>query len=356
MQWQLSEEQEAYRSSLGDWLDNVATPEAVRGWLESEDQATFERRFASDGWAAVGTGEELGGQGGGLLELCLTAEALGRSAAPSAGWLANVLAIPALAADPVSAELAFGDAPVALLTPADMIPGAGPTLTVDSEGRVSGAVRRVLGAAEGTRLVAVVQGEGGFCLRLVAPGSGVSIRGHSLLDRSRAIADVTLDAAPSKPLDVDARMVVAQAASRAAVLVAADSLGTMQAMLSMAVEYSKQRHQFGVPIGSFQAVKHAAASILVDIEAGRSAIYYTAAAIDGAGDHHELQAAAIKAQVTAAGAKAADSALTLHGAIGYTWEHDLHHYFKRAKLNEHLFGAPGRWNELIADGLGLATL
>jgi alkylation response protein AidB-like acyl-CoA dehydrogenase len=356
MQWQLSEEQEAYQSSLGDWLEHVAPADVVRGWLESEDQATFAHRFASEGWAAVGIAEELGGQGGGLLELCLTAEALGRSAVPSAGWLANVIAVPALAADPESAERAFGDAPVALLTPAEVIPGAGPVLHLDADGRVSGVVPRVLGAAEATRFVAIVGGGAGLSLRLVEAGSAVSLQRHALLDRSRSIADVTLDAAPSEPLNVDAGAFLAGAANRAAVLVAADSLGAMQAMLTMAVDYSKQRHQFGVPIGSFQAVKHAAASILVDIEGARSAIYYTAAAVDGDGELSDLQAAAVKAQVTAAGVKAADSALTLHGAIGYTWEHDLHHYFKRAKLNEHLFGAPGRWNERIADGLALAPL
>lgn len=356
MQWQLSEEQEAYQSSLGDWLRDVAGAEVVRGWLEVDDQETFARRFAEEGWAGVGTDEELGGQGGGLLELCLTAEALGRAAAPSGTWLANVLAVPALVADRTTAEQAFAEAPIALLAPADSIPGSARSLTADAGGRVSGVVARVLGAAEAARFVAVVEDANGLSLRLVQANEGVSTQRHALLDRSRSVADVTLRDAPSRRLDVDAEQFLARAASRAAVVVAADSLGAMQTMLSMAVDYSLQRHQFGVPIGSFQAVKHAAAQMLVEIEAGRSAIYYAAAAVDGAGEHSVLQAAAVKAQVTAAGAKAADSALTLHGAIGYTWEHDLHHFYKRTKLNEYLFGAPGKWNERIADGLVLTPL
>jgi alkylation response protein AidB-like acyl-CoA dehydrogenase len=142
-------------------------------------------------------------------------------------------------------------------------------------------------------------------------------------------------------------------AARAAVLVAADSLGAMERMLDMAVTYSKHRHQFGVPIGSFQAVKHAAASILVDVEAARSVVYFAAASVDDRGPLSALHAAAAKAQVTAAGTRTGDAALTLHGAIGYTWEHDLHLLYKRAKLDEHLFGAPKTWNERLADRLPL---
>jgi alkylation response protein AidB-like acyl-CoA dehydrogenase len=137
------------------------------------------------------------------------------------------------------------------------------------------------------------------------------------------------------------------------VLAAADALGAMHRMLDLAVEYSLQRRQFGVPIGSFQAVKHAAATILVGVEAGRSVVYYAAASLDAGHEERLLHAAAAKAQVTAEAVRAADSALTMHGAIGYTWEHDLHLYAKRARLDEHLFGAPARWNERIADGLAL---
>ena len=108
-----------------------------------------------------------------------------------------------------------------------------------------------------------------------------------------------------------------------------------------------------MPIGSFQAVKHAAASMLVEVEAARSAVYFAAASVDAGGPQSALHAAAVKAQVTAAGARVADSALTLHGAIGYTWEHDLHLFYKRAKLDEYLYGAPAAWNERIADGLRL---
>jgi alkylation response protein AidB-like acyl-CoA dehydrogenase len=352
MRWQLSEEQEAYRQSFGAWLADVAPHEVVRQWLDDGDATEFAGRLIRDGWAGVGVPETLGGQGGGLVELALTAELLAGAAVPSATWLATALAVPALG---TGADVAaFEGEHAALLSPADVIPGAGPRLTTDGEGLLHGTVPRVLAGDLASQFVAVVDGPGGSpCLRLVPAGGGVQPQTRRLLDRSRSVADIAIEGTPSGPLDVDARDFLAGCAARAAVLVAADSLGAMARMLDMAVEYSKQRHQFGVPIGSFQAVKHAAASMLVDVEAARSAVYFAAASVDGGGPQSVLHAAAVKAQVTAAGARAADGALTLHGAIGYTWEHDLHLFYKRAKLDEHLFGGPARWNERIADGLKL---
>ena len=193
-------------------------------------------------------------------------------------------------------------------------------------------------------------------LRLVeASGPGVTRTRRKLLDRSRSVADVTLDRAPSRRLGVpDPGEVLLQAPARAAVLVAADALGASAKMLDLAVAYSRQRHQFGVPIGSFQAVKHAAATMLVGVEAARSAVYFAAASVDAGGPEALLHAAAVKAQVTGEGSRAADSALTLHGAIGYTWEYDLQLFYKRARLDEKLAGSPEWWNERIADGRALA--
>lgn len=345
MRWQLSEEQQAYQEAFGGWLASVAGPQAVRSWLEAGDGDTFAARFVEAGWGGVGVPEDQQGQGGGFLELVLTAEALGGTAAPSAAWLAGVLAAPAVG---------HSDAAVAVLVPADAMPLVATGLHSDISGRISGTVEGVLAGAQASRFVVVVDASERRQLRLVDAGApGVEVRPAALLDRSRAVASVTLAGVESSVLEVPVEEFVTGFAARAAVLTAADSLGAMQRMLDLAVEYSKQREQFGVPIGSFQAVKHAAASILVDVEAARSALYYTAASVDTKQPGHELHAAAVKAQVTAAGAHAADSALTLFGAIGYTWEHDLHYFYKRVKLNLALYGTPSQWNELIADSLDL---
>jgi alkylation response protein AidB-like acyl-CoA dehydrogenase len=352
MQWKLSEEQDAYQKAFREWLADVASAETVRRWADAGDASAFESRFVADGWAGVGLAEDLGGQGGGLVELALTAEELARAAAPSAAWLATVLAVPALAGRGSLIAPVLAGETVALLVPADTVPDQTSPLTVDADGAVSGAVPLVLAGDTATRFV-VLAGAGALELRLVDAGArGISRTRRRPLDRSRSVADVTLDRVASVRLEAPAE-VLRLASARAAVLVAADSLGATERMLDMAVAYSKQRRQFGVPIGSFQAVKHAAATILVGVEAARSAVYLAAASVDAGDPQAPLHAAAVKAQVTAEGARAADSALTMHGAIGYTWEHDLHLFFKRARLDEKLYGAPAVWNERIADGLAL---
>jgi alkylation response protein AidB-like acyl-CoA dehydrogenase len=351
--WNLSPEQDAYQEAFGGWLSDVAAPDVVRRWLDAGDATAFEKLFADGGWGGVGLPEDLGGQGGGLVELALTAEELARAAAPSAGWLATVLAAPALAqaGHRDLAELALAGQTAAYLVPAECIPDEAPPLSVDETGAISGSVPRVLAGGTAVRFVVPTGQE----LRLVEAGAlEVTRTGRRLLDRSRSVADVRLDRAPSQRLELaDPAEVLRQASARAAVLVAADSLGASGRMLDLAVAYSKQRHQFGVPIGSFQAVKHAAAMILVGVEAARSAVYFAAASVDAGGPEAFLHAAAVKAQVTAEGARTADSALTLHGAIGYTWEYDLQLFYKRARLDEKLLGPPAQWNERIAAGLAL---
>jgi alkylation response protein AidB-like acyl-CoA dehydrogenase len=183
--------------------------------------------------------------------------------------------------------------------------------------------------------------------------TGVGVHPRSLLDRSRDVADITLDDVAARRLETDAAVALGEIATRAAVLVAADALGASERMLQLAVDYSKQRHQFGRPIGSFQAVKHSAAQMLVTVESSLSIVCYAAQSAEEGLPEHAIHAAVAKAQVTGSSAELADSALTLHGAIGYTWEHDLHLFYKRAKLDRVLFGTPAAWNERIADALPL---
>jgi alkylation response protein AidB-like acyl-CoA dehydrogenase len=345
-----------FRDSFREWLAAYAAAATVRQWLSDDDVAPFEARLATEGWLGVGFGEELGGQGGGLLELALAAEQLGYAAAPGGSWLASVLAVPALAGQPdvCAGVLERGDFAVLAVTagcPPDE-PAPGPVRWV--HGGLQGTVPAVLGAGQACRLVVPVWADGGCTLFLVeARQAGVSRRGRKLLDRTRSAADVTFAAASGLRLDLDGGQVLATAALRAAVLVAADSLGAAARMLELAVDYSKQRTQFGVPIGSFQAMKHAAATMLVSVEASRSIAYFAAASVEQERDGSPLHAAAAKAQVSAAGERAADAALTMHGAIGYTWEHDLQLFYKRAKLNAQLYGSPEVWNERLASGLPL---
>ena len=179
---------------------------------------------------------------------------------------------------------------------------------------------------------------------------GVRVRPRALTDRSRSFADVVLDGARGSAIPLEAGAALDAAALRAAVLVAADALGVMEHMLDATAEYALQRKQFGVVIGSFQAVKHAAAEMLVKVESARSIVYLAAASVEAGHPDALLHAAAAKAQVCGAASAAADTALTLHGAVGYTWEHELQIFYKRAKLDAALFGSPTAWNERLATG------
>lgn len=354
MRWELSEEQADFRSVLADWLGERCDAETLRGWLDAGDHGAFAEQFVAEGWFGVGSPEELGGQGGGLVELVLTAEELGRRSAPSSAWLGSMLVLPALASDPEAAEALLVDGVATVLAcPADAVVGPVDGVSLD-DGVLTGRIPTVLGAGLARRLVVPVATTDGAAFVLVdSDQHGVEVADRPLTDRTRAVADVVLDAASGTALSAGPSAALAEAALRGAVLVAADALGVMERMLDMTVEYAGQRKQFGVPIGSFQAVKHAAAEMLVKVEAARSIVYPAAAMLDVGREDAAAHAAAAKAQVTGAASAAADTALTLHGAIGYTWEHELQVCYKRAKLDAPLFGSPTAWNERLADALDL---
>ena len=354
MRWELSEEQSLFTTSLREWLGERAGSAAVRGWLDAGDLSSFERLFVGEGWAGVGFDEEVGGQGGGLLELALTARELGRAAAPSSGWLQSAIVAPALADQPALVREALDSGEVtALAVRADRIPAAARSVQ-SSAGRLRGRIPCVLGAARSRRLLVPVPDGDATSLWLVDTAeASVGIHPRSLLDRSRDVSDVVLDDVAVRALEIDAAAAIGEIATRAAVLVAADALGAAERMLQLAVDYSKQRKQFGQPIGAFQAVKHAAAQMLVTVESAMSIVCYAAQSAEEGLPERATHAAVAKAQVTRGSAELADSALTLHGAIGYTWEHDLQLFYKRAKLDRVLFGTPAAWNERIAAALPL---
>lgn len=137
---------------------------------------------------------------------------------------------------------------------------------------------------------------------------------------------------------------------------AADALGAASRLLDKTVGYVGERRQFGVPVGSFQAVKHGAAEMLVDVEASRSAVMYAAWSVAEREEDAALQASIAKSIACAAAVRVADKPLFPHGAIGYTWEHDLQFPFKRIKSDALLFGSPDAHRELIAARLELVAI
>ena len=203
--------------------------------------------------------------------------------------------------------------------------------------------------APGADVAIVVDGSQACAVDLAAPGAGVVAR--SLVDPGRSIGDLRFDGAPAQPLGPAGDL--ADAAALGALLTAAEAVGAAGRLLEMTVDYAGQRVQFGVVIATFQAVKHAAADMLVDVETARSAVQYAAWAL-GAGGAGALPAVNMaKSYAVPAAVAVADRALALHGAVGFTWEHDLHLFLKRIHTAAALFGTASAHREQLASSLDL---
>jgi alkylation response protein AidB-like acyl-CoA dehydrogenase len=154
---------------------------------------------------------------------------------------------------------------------------------------------------------------------------------------------------------------VAEVLDRAAVALAAEQVGVASRALDMAVEYAKVRHQFGRPIGSFQAVKHLLADVLLEVESTRAAAHYAPLAAENAehAEHADPELPAVaslaKAFCSEACLQATEENIQVHGGIGFTWEHPAHLYLKRAKTSQLLFGDPAYHRELLARRIGMGT-
>ena len=293
--------------------------------------------------------EDQGGAGFGLADVVVVLEEAAAVLRPEPLLWSSVLAVSALSAadhpDLVAADLkalAAGELVGTVAIVSD-------SLEVDA-GRASGTLRRVPVAAAAD-LVVLGDDRGLWLLRL--DGRGVQVHPLEVLDETRRQADVTLD---------DAEVVALASGDRAAALVtrlrrattigaAAEHVGIMNRLLADTVAYVSSREQFGRPSGSFQAVKHRLADVLIDLERARSAVTYAAALHDDAPD--DLATEVAGAVATDAVLRTVHEAVQLHGGIGFTWEHDAHLYVKRALGDEGLLGPAGQHRQRIADLVGV---
>jgi alkylation response protein AidB-like acyl-CoA dehydrogenase len=344
MDLSFTDEQQFLREAVRGAVARAASFEQVRAWVleESADHAPALALAAAQGWTGIGIPEDLGGQGGGLLEVAILAEELGRGAVPADPLYATLLAGLALSGTEEAPEhvpaLAEGERVGALV-----LNGAGPAHPAPA----GEPTPLVLAAPIADLFVSFGEDDG---LELRAPDA-VSVQERPLVDRTRLVGDVAIAGPPMARLSGAGRAVDAHAA----VILAADAPGACGRMLELTVEYVGQRVQFGVPVGSFQAVKHTAAEMLVAIEGLRAAVQYAAWAVGEGEPGAELDAWVAKARAARAATFVADKALFLHGAVGYTWEHDLQLLFKRAKSDAALFGGAAAYDERIADALALTA-
>ncbi|WP_320670562.1 acyl-CoA dehydrogenase family protein [Patulibacter defluvii] len=325
MRFELSEDQQEIQRTARELLAERSSFAQVRAAAEArrEDDALW-GELRELGWPGIAIGEAHGGSGLGVIELAAIAEELGRAVTP-VPFLGTALAGLVVQHDGDDEQrerwlpgLASGELRGAVTLPGDATP-------------VPGA------ADEGLVVVATADGP-----LLHAPGSGVATavdaidptRGHG---RVAATAPAATDGGPGGGLD------------RAAVVVAAELVGVLQRALDLTVAYVKDRKQFGVPVGSFQAVKHEAAQMLRDVEVAR-VLVANAAWVADAGEPDALAPAAAlaKAAASAAGRRVGAQAIQLHGGIGFTWEADLHWLFKRAHVDAVLLGGAGHHRRRIA--------
>jgi len=298
------------------------------------------------GVAALAVPEQYGGAGFTSFETHLVAEQLGESLSPAPLLGSAVFATQAIllsgndaAAKRLLPGLADGSVTAAVAWSGWRLDGGGVTATTSDGRRLSGTADLVLGG-ENETLLAIARTGDSVGIFEVDQSDGVRWTRTPALDPTLQLASVTFDRADAEPLLMDARHEVRELGARAATAVTALQVGGAQAALDRTVAHLKERHQFGRALGSFQALKHRVADLLVGVESARSVSWSAAwSAATGIGDL-PLRAATAKAWCSQAFTSAAAEMIQLHGGIGITWEHDAHLYFKRAHATALLFGSP----------------
>jgi alkylation response protein AidB-like acyl-CoA dehydrogenase len=323
MDFDLTEDQLALRGGASDVLADLASPARVRAHTTTDApyDAALWRALVEQGWLGVELAEDRGGLGLGTVEVAVLAEELGRHAAP-APFVPMVLALDALVA-------AGDDAWVERLLGGDAIA----CVAWDAAAPVP--------YAPSADIAIVLADDGVYALDLTERP-----RREPAMDLTRELGWLQFDPARARRLGgSDART---RLLDRGATFTSADLLGSAARVLDLAVEYAKDRVQFGRPIGSFQAVKHRCADMLVDVEGMRSTVYWAAWCI-GAGDPDaSVSASTAKIWCGDASKRVMASGLQVHGGIGFTWEHDLHFFLKRAQLDQLAFGDASAHRERLA--------
>jgi alkylation response protein AidB-like acyl-CoA dehydrogenase len=301
----------------------------VAGDLLAKDRAVAWSVLVDAGWVGLEVPEQFGGAGVTFGEVAVICEEMGRAASANNYLGGAVLAVGALKAlqpsdtrDRLLADVASGAIRVAVaLEPLEFVPDA-----------------------EGADRILVITNSG-------VTEAAVTVTPQPVVDETRRLATVVVDGirdAEVLRFDGDREAAVRRLLERAAVAVACDSLGLSEAMLDATVSYAKVRQQFGRPIGSFQAVKHACADMQVAISVARQLVSAAVEAVAEDRPDGGVAAAMAKSYTCSAAVDIAGKAMQLHGGIGYTWESGIHVYLKRAMLNRSLFGSPAAHRKALA--------
>jgi alkylation response protein AidB-like acyl-CoA dehydrogenase len=326
MNFDFTDDQQAIKRTAHDLLADRFKFDRVRELAEAgkyDDDAWKE--LCELGWPGIFIDEEYGGQGLGVVELIILMEELGYALAP-VPFLSNAAAgliIQAAGSDEQKQR---------------WLPGIASGEARGAVGLVRGDEAKLVPDGDSAELI-VLCADGGVS---VVPRSDADVEPVATMDSTRRYARVR--ASGGEALDGEAGPGV----GAGLLAVAAELTGVAQRAMEMAVEYARDRKQFGRAIGAYQAVSHRCAQMLLETEGARSATYYGAWTADAEPESLELAASMAKAYASDAGWRVCSSSLQVHGGIGFTWEHDLHFFLKRAKVNALLWGSAAEHRERVA--------
>ncbi len=334
MNFDFSEDQATIKRTARDFLADRLRPEAWRALVEDGryDDGLW-REVAELGWAGIHLDEGHGGQGLGTVELAILAEELGYALAPSP-FLATAAAGRVLAHAGSEAQRER------------WLPRLAAGELVGTVGVVTDGEAPMVPDADRAEVIVLLDGLAG----MVVEAGDARIEPEATIDSTRRFGRVR--ASGGEPLAAEPL----PALDRIEVALAAELVGVAQRAMEMAVAYAKEREQFGRPIGAYQAVAHRCAQMLLEVESARSTTLYAAWAADHEPDELSLASSAAKAYASDAGWRVIASALQVHGGIGFTWEHDLHFFLKRAKTDGHLLGSARSHRERVASLAGLGAV
>ena len=370
MDFGFSEEQDMLRESVREFLVGECPMTYVRKMMEDERGFSDEQwsKMAALGWTSLIVPEEYGGAGLTLVDMVVVLEEMGKVVMPGPFLASTILGGVAIALGGSSDQkkrylggLASGEqrATLAQVEDSGRWDAKGIALRAEADGQgyhLRGTKLFVHDAHNADVMVVAARtsgaGDEGVTLFLVENGAGVESRVLKTMDQTRKLCEVGFDVRVGR----DAVLgevgggwpLLERVIDCAKVALCAEMCGGAQRVLDMSVEYAKVREQFGKPIGSFQAIQHKCADMMVQVESAKSATYYAAWAVANDVPEAHLAACMAKAYCSDAYREVSGEGIQIHGGIGFTWEHDMHLYFKRAKGSEVTFG-DATWNrELVA--------
>ena len=371
MEFGFSEEQEELRKSVRRFLEDKSPTGEVRRLMETGDgydPAVWSQMAEQLGLQSLAIPEEYGGAGYGYVELGIVFEEMGRSLLCAPYFSTVGLAAATLLAsgdeDAKKAHLpgiAAGETIATLALTEDSgrwdLDGVACSARADGDGyRLDGHKMFVVDGHVASLFLVAARTDAGLSLFAVSgDAEGLERTALHTMDQTRKQARLEFAGTPARLVGGDgaASAGLTHALDLAAVALAAEQVGGAQRVLEMSVDYAKTRIQFGRPIGSFQAIKHKCADMLLEVESAKSAAYYAEWAAAEGSDELPVVACLAKAYCSEAYFHAAAENIQIHGGIGFTWEHDAHLYFKRAKSSELMLGDPAYHRELLAQRIGI---